>query len=293
LRYTAGSGLRTDRCRTRSRQNTAASDKHIRRCSASSDTAIHRNHHSLSCQLDSVSIPEASLFLTFEQRGLSTQLLQWYATLRYRSSLQLIVHQSNRPHSYLEQAEAQLSDVRSQTPTAGPSSSALGRRNATRTSRRNEAHRSWETSRARIRRIQNLVRVGHEPSPSATPSDEERSAKRRRLERSGQVEMEQLSMELRYCDGGRYDSGHHLHPYPRNLFTPECALLDDDSGMCTFMICRLHMLIFQSVLHQKFSLQHDPKACRWTLFLAATACYTRAGGRLHITVSSSPQSTWG
>ena len=180
-------------------------------------------------------------------------MLQWYAALRYRSSLQLIVHQSNRPHSHIEQAEPQLSDVRSLTPAAGPSSSALSRRNAIRTSRRNEAHRSWETSRARIRRIQNLGRVGREPSPSGTPSEEERSAKRRRLERSGQVEMEQLSMELRYCDGGRYDGG-HLHPYPRNSYTPESALLDDDSGMCTFMICRLHMLIFQSVLHQKFPL---------------------------------------
>jgi len=40
-------------------------------------------------------------------------------------------------------------------------------------------------------------------------------------------------MELRYCDGGRYDSRHHLHPYSRNSYTPERALVDDDSVYCT------------------------------------------------------------
>ena len=101
-------------------------------------------------------------------------------------------------------------------------SSALGRFNVSRLTRHNDIYRAWESRAAnRLRRAQGPLRA----SP---PSAEEHASKRRRTERSGQVEMEQLSMELRYCDGGRYDSS---PAYTRD-YSPECALRDDSTGAC-------------------------------------------------------------
>lgn len=96
-------------------------------------------------------------------------------------------------------------------------------------SRRNEAHRLEQTRAiARARRLQNL-RDRESPvsymSPGGSHPEDEPANKRRRKERSGQVEMEHLPMELMLCDGGLYDG-----PRARD-FSPECALRDDESGM--------------------------------------------------------------
>ncbi|KAF8539230.1 hypothetical protein BDD12DRAFT_838842 [Trichophaea hybrida] len=124
-----------------------------------------------------------------------------------------------------------LSDVRASiSGSTGSLSSALSRRNATRLTRRNDAQR-WEQSRNRTRRFQNPMRAIPNPGLSTPPmprSPEEPSSKRRRTERSGQVEMEQLHMELRFCDGGRHEGHSHAFDY-----SPECALRDDSSVYCT------------------------------------------------------------
>lgn len=62
------------------------------------------------------------------------------------------------------------------------------------------------------------------PPPRVPP--EEPSSKRRRMERTGQVEMEHLLMELIHCDGGRFDSERTTY----SDHSPECALVDDSSG---------------------------------------------------------------
>jgi hypothetical protein len=122
-----------------------------------------------------------------------------------------------------------LSDVRASiSGSTGSFSSALSRRNATRLSRRNSTQRSWEARASRIRRLQNPMRSLPNAASSSSPvprSPEEPSSKRRRTERSGQVEMEQLHMELRFCDGGRHEGSSQTRDY-----SPECALRDDSSG---------------------------------------------------------------
>jgi hypothetical protein len=113
-----------------------------------------------------------------------------------------------------------------------PTASALSRRNAvTRSTRRDGgAHRlAVERAGARTRQRLPNTMLGRpslvETTPPEPRSPEEPSSKRRRTERTGQMEAEQLPMELRYCDGGRYDGPQYTRDY-----SPECALRDDSSG---------------------------------------------------------------
>ncbi|KAI5790172.1 hypothetical protein EDC01DRAFT_657865 [Geopyxis carbonaria] len=144
--------------------------------------------------------------------------------------------------------EPELSDIRTRgsagtrtgggTGTSSTSSSSLIRRSEGRVNRlrRQEAHRSSHSppnrsSGARIRQLANFMRSGYQGqfSPSPPAPNVEPANKRRRMERTGQVEMEQLPMELRYCDGGRYDDGR----FYSTQFSPECALRDDSTVYCT------------------------------------------------------------
>lgn len=85
------------------------------------------------------------------------------------------------------------------------------------------------------------------PTPQTEPAN-----KRRRIERQSQFEMEQLPMELRYCDGGRYDGG---RSYANNL-GPECALRDDASGTACLSLMGIPKAdqMPTSVLYQEFSM---------------------------------------
>ncbi|KAA8901717.1 hypothetical protein FN846DRAFT_111428 [Sphaerosporella brunnea] len=125
-----------------------------------------------------------------------------------------------------------LSDVRASVPSGSstPTASALSRRNAVaRNIRRDGTHRlAVERASIRSRRLQGSRSNHNLPSPPVSRSSEEPASKRRRMGRSGQLEIEQLPMELRYCDGGRYDGPAYTRDY-----SPECALRDDSSVYCT------------------------------------------------------------
>jgi len=103
-----------------------------------------------------------------------------------------------------------------------------------------------------MRRLTNLttsfMRNGYVSPPAL--GTQEPSSKRRTTEKHGQIEMEQLPLELRYCDGGRYDQG---GGYYTSDYSPECALRDDSTVYCTKApSCNM---ILRHVNGQCFSLQ--------------------------------------
>lgn len=130
--------------------------------------------------------------------------------------------------------EPELSDLRTRAPTA----SALARRNANRIARRTESLRPIDYNRISRRRLATSLRTGyrqerpwHLSPPPLPPSTEPKEPphKRRKMASQGQYEIEQLPLDLRFCDGGQYENP---RMYSRREFEPECALMDDSTGTC-------------------------------------------------------------
>ncbi|KAI5783789.1 hypothetical protein FPQ18DRAFT_355474 [Pyronema domesticum] len=108
-----------------------------------------------------------------------------------------------------------------------PILSALQRRNALRhrtmhmSSIRRAARPQHHTSRYPLSQLVT-------PSPPPRSPSEEPARKRRRMVKGPQRNPEEIPMELRHCDGGRYEGGVGYRDY-----SPECALRNDESVYCT------------------------------------------------------------
>ncbi|TGZ76461.1 hypothetical protein EX30DRAFT_344867 [Ascodesmis nigricans] len=148
--------------------------------------------------------------------------------------------------------EPEISDLRTRaTPTSGfTSTSALSRRNANRLNRRQTRRESPQAfERYQTRRVDSYRRSPLSPPPliSRSASLEEPAPKRRRMGRTGpQMEIEQLPMTLKHCDGGAYQR-HHPEAILRVRrgmsnrdpdryvpeYAPESALRDDNTVYCS------------------------------------------------------------